>query len=63
MLSFTISLYTQLATQVSKDKRLSMRVTDQEWEKLRAYAEENNLTMTEVIRFYIHSLPIKKKEN
>jgi len=40
------------------EKRLNIRVTDEEWDKLKAYADKKKgLSMAEVIRFYINSLP------
>lgn len=40
-----------------REKRLNIRVTDEEWDKLKAYADKKGLSMAEVIRFYISSLP------
>jgi len=42
---------------MAREKRLNIRVTDEEWDKLKAYADKKGLSMAEVIRFYISSLP------
>ncbi|MGQ9869235.1 hypothetical protein [Leptodesmis sp.] len=36
---------------------MNIRVADEEWGKLKAYAGKKGLSMAEVIRFYISSLP------
>jgi hypothetical protein len=41
---------------MAREKRLNIRVTDEEWNKLKAYADKKELSMAEVIRFYISSL-------
>jgi predicted DNA binding CopG/RHH family protein len=41
---------------MTREKRLNIRVTDEEWDKLKAYADKKGLSMAEVIRFYINSL-------
>ena len=40
---------------MAREKRLNIRVTDEEWGKLKAYADKKGLSMAEVIRFYISS--------
>ncbi|MGG6298282.1 plasmid mobilization protein [Leptolyngbya sp. AN02str] len=42
---------------MAREKRLNIRVTDEEWDKLKTYADKKGLSMAEVIRFYISSLP------
>ena len=42
---------------MARERRLNIRVTDEEWDKLKAYADKKGLSMAEVIRFYISSLP------
>jgi len=42
---------------MAREKRLNIRVTDEEWDRLKAYADKKGLSMAEVIRFYISSLP------
>jgi hypothetical protein len=45
---------------MAREKRLNIRVTEQEWERLKAYAETQQLKMAEVIRLHINSLPKPK---
>jgi len=45
---------------MSREKRLNIRITEQEWQKLKAFTDGKNWTMAEAIRFYINSLPDPK---
>jgi uncharacterized circularly permuted ATP-grasp superfamily protein len=47
---------TQMAT-MARDKILRVRLSDEEWERLEAYAKSKDYTLTEVIRDYIKRLP------
>jgi predicted DNA-binding protein len=44
---------------MARDKILRVRLSDEEWEKLDAYAKSKDYTLTEVIRDYIKRLPKK----
>ncbi len=42
---------------MARDKILRVRLSDEEWERLKDYAESKDYTLTEVIRDYIKRLP------
>lgn len=41
----------------SKDRSIRIRVTDEEYYRLYAYAKQKNITMTDVIGLYLRKLP------
>lgn len=42
---------------MAREKILRVRLSDEEWERLNAYAQLKQHTLTEVIRDYIKRLP------
>ena len=40
-----------------RSRRFDVRLNDQEWEKLRAFAESKDIAMAEAVRDWIKSLP------
>ncbi len=41
---------------MSRDKKIQFNVNQKEYEKLKAYAEKENVSMAEVLRDYIKNL-------
>lgn len=42
---------------MAREKILRVRLSDEEWERLKSYASSKEYTLTEVIRDYIKRLP------
>jgi hypothetical protein len=45
---------------MARTKIYNLRLTDEEWAKLMAYAEGKQITPAEVLRDYIKRLPVAK---
>jgi len=45
---------------MSKDKRLQIRLSEEEYNKLESYARQKDISMAQVIREYIKRLPNPK---
>lgn len=46
---------------MARDKRIQVRLNNQEWEKLYAEAQRREMGMSEVLRDYIKKLPSSNK--
>jgi hypothetical protein len=47
---------------MARDKRIQVRLNNQEWEKLYAEAQRREMGMSEVLRDYIKNLPSSNGE-
>ena len=47
---------------MARHKKLMVRLTEKELERLKEYAEGEGIAMSDIIRHYIRSLPSPKEE-
>ncbi len=48
---------------MARQKKMQFWISEKEYEQLKQYAESENLSMGEILRDYIKSLPQPKKSN
>jgi predicted urease superfamily metal-dependent hydrolase len=48
---------------MARQKKLMVRLTEKELEKLKQYAESEGIAMSDIVRHYIRSLPSPQETN
>jgi len=56
----SIYLLYVVCTDIMKDKRIEIRLSDEDYIRLEAYAKQKDVSMAQILRAYIKRLPTPK---